>query len=215
MLGRWFLAAQEVGHEAAAPKPSNPAMKGQMMKLLRCTLLLAFLWPALSSSEAADATERRYRLPGHGYLQMKVPSTWADEVRQPGDDLPPTVMFLAREGRQFAVLATPIWPARADVPPQTLESIRRTVQESAERVRPEAVETTIEIVELQGASGSGYYFFVTDRAPKPDEYEFMTQGIVKVGELTMTFTILTNRDQEDIARDALEVIKSAVQIVIQ
>jgi len=181
------------------------------MKLLRCTLLLVFLCPALSS-QAADATERRYRLPGHGYLQMNVPSTWADEVRYPPDELPPTIMFRARQGRPFAVLVTPIWPARPDVPPQTRESIRRTVEQSAERVRPDAVETTIEIVELQGVSGAGYYFSIMDRAPKPDEYEFMTQGIAMVSELIMTFTILTNRGQADIARDALEAIKSAVQI---
>jgi hypothetical protein len=66
-------------------------------------------------------------------------------------------------------------------------------------------------VEFQGRSGPGFYFSATDRAPKPGEYKFLTQGIVRVGELSVTFTILTNDGQEAVVKQALEALKGASQ----
>ena len=63
-----------------------------------------------------------------------------------------------------------------------------------------------------GASGPGYYFTATDRAPKAGEYKYLLQGMVKVSELVVTFTILTNAGQEPIAHQALSMIKSAVHL---
>jgi hypothetical protein len=74
------------------------------------------------------------------------------------------------------------------------------------------VETNIGVIEFAGSSGPGFYFSVTDRAPKPDEYKFMTQGMLKVSDLVMTFTILTNDGQEQIARDALAMLRSAIHV---
>jgi hypothetical protein len=195
--------AEEVGH-----------WRGErtMKPGFRAILLVAMLWPAVSP-HAGDATvEKRYRLPEHGYFQMNVPAAWNDELRQPSGVLPPTIAFRARQGAQFAFLVTPIWRARADVAAQTRDSIKQSVERAAERVKPHAVEKTINVVEFSGAAGPGFYFSVTDPAPKPGEYEFMTQGIVKVSDLVVTFTILINGDQLEITQDALAAIKSAVQI---
>jgi len=181
------------------------------MRALQAVLVLAVLWPTVSP-HAGSTVEKRYRLPEHGYLQMSVPATWDDDVRQPPGALPPTITLRPRQGKQFAVLVTPIWRARADVPPQTRDSLRQSVQQAADRARGQAVEKTIKLVEFSGAAGSGFYFSATDPAPKPDEFEFMTQGMVKVSELVMTFTILTNRGQTQVAQDALAAIASAVHV---
>ncbi|HEY7676568.1 MAG TPA: hypothetical protein VIG69_05830, partial [Candidatus Methylomirabilis sp.] len=69
--------------------------------------------------------------------------------------------------------------------------------------------TTIEVRELQGVAARGYYFSATDRAPKPGEYKFMTQGMLRVGSLLVTFTILTNDGQGNIVADALAMLRSA------
>ena len=84
------------------------------------------------------------------------------------------------------------------------------MQQAAERVRAVAAEQTIEILELAGAAGVGYYFSVTDPAPKPGEYKHMTQGILPVGILLLPFTIYTNDGQQDIVTDALTMLKSAI-----
>jgi len=183
-----------------------------MKRGLRAVLLLALLWPTIAPQAAGLTVEKRYRLPGHGYLQLNVPASWEDELSQPPDELPPTITFRSRKGNEFAVLVTPIWPARDDVPASTRDSIRRSVEEVAAGVKDHAVEKTIQLVEFSGASGPGFYFSVTDPAPKPDEYRFMTQGMVKVGGLLVTFTILTNDGNAQIKPDALAAIRGATHI---
>ena len=47
------------------------------------------------------------------------------------------------------------------------------------------------------------------KAPKPGEYKYMTQGMLVVRELAVSFTILTNDGQQQVVQDALTMLKSA------
>jgi hypothetical protein len=87
--------------------------------------------------------------------------------------------------------------------------MRQRISNGADRAKAQAVETTIEVRELQGAAARGYYFSATDRAPQPGEYKFLTQGMLRVGSLLVTFTILTNDGQAGIVADALAMMRSA------
>ena len=77
------------------------------------------------------------------------------------------------------VLLTPIWPPRSDTPRRAPDEIPRDVQAAAERAR---------------AAG---------------EFKYLSQGSMRVGELVMTFTVLTNDGQESVVREALQAIASA------
>lgn len=143
---------------------------------------------------------------------MDVPVTWGDELRQPQGAMPPTITFRPREGKLFDVLVTPIWRARADVPVATKDAMRASVQKAADDAKAQAVEKTLPLVEFAGSSGPGFYFSATDKAPNPGEYKYMTQGMLKVSELTVTFTILTNDGQEQVTQNALGMLKSAVHV---
>jgi hypothetical protein len=70
----------------------------------------------------------------------------------------------------------------------------------------------IKVNEFAGTAGPGFYFFATDAAPGPGGYKFMNRGMLKVGDLAVTFTILTNEGQDGIVRAALEMLKSAVHV---
>jgi hypothetical protein len=85
------------------------------------------------------------------------------------------------------------------------------VERSAQSAKAQAVERDVPVVEFQGRTGPGFYFSATDRAPKPGEFDSLTQGIVRVGELSVTFTILTNKGQDRIVKQAIEALKGAVQ----
>ena len=89
------------------------------------------------------------------------------------------------------------------------EVIKEFVQKSAEKVKSQSVEKTLQLVEFRGTSGQGYYFFSTDKAPKPDEYKYMTQGTLAVGDLIVTFTILTNGNHEQVAKESLTMLREA------
>jgi hypothetical protein len=175
--------------------------------------LAASLLCSMAASFAADATaEKKYALPQRGSLQMNVPVGWSDEVRPPQRNGPPTIIFRAKDGKAFDVLVTPIWRARPEVPVATKEALRQSVQRAADEAKAQALEQTIPLIELTGASGPGFYFSVTDKAPNPGEYKYLTQGLLRVGELAVSFSILTNDGQEQVREDALTLLKSALHL---
>jgi len=118
-----------------------------------------------------------------------VPVSWRDELRQPPSRLPPTIVFKPATGAPFQVFVTPIWPPR-DAPPSTAEDLRRSVERAAEQAKARAVEQTLEVKELRGSSRSG--------------------GMIRVGGLDVTFTILTNDGQASVAADALAMVGGAL-----
>lgn len=86
------------------------------------------------------------------------------------------------------------------------------VQRAADANQPNAVEKNLKIIYLEGSSGKGYYFSATDKAPEKGGYKFLTQGILLVDELAVTFTILTNDDKKDTENAALTMLKSAIHV---
>jgi hypothetical protein len=180
-----------------------------MVHVLRLALLGVLL---LCFAHFSLGAEKKYALPERGFFRMDVPEGWSDQVREPGSSLPPTVAFRPAQGQPFQVLVTPIWPTRPDAPAFTKDWIRRQVEGAADEVKSQSVEQSIALVEFAGASGPGYYFTATDRAPKAGEYKYLLQGMLKVSELVLTFMILTNGGQEQVTLQALSMIKSAAHV---
>ena len=73
----------------------------------------------------------------------------------------------------------------------------------------QAVEKSISIQDLKGPHAEGTYFSATDRAPKPGEFKYMTQGAMSVSGLPVTFTILTNDDSKSPESVALRMLRTA------
>ena len=173
--------------------------------------------PAAASTDGAPETKSAapgaagsYPLPERGVLRMNVPAAWRDEVRSASSALPPTIVFRPASGERFEVLVTPFWRAGADAPSPTKDVLRQRLDQAIEGVRSRALEKEIKPVEFAGTAGTGVYFSVTDRAPQASEYKFMTQGMLGVRELTVTFTILTSDGQGEVVGQALAMLQSAV-----
>ncbi len=154
----------------------------------------------------AAKNERHYSLGDYGFFRVEIPSSWKDELQQP-PGRPPMIVLSPAAGEIFQILITPIWGAKKEVLKDG--AIRELVQRSVERVKAQSVEKTLQLVELRGASSKGYYFFSTDKAPKPEEYRYMTQGALVVGDLIVSFTILTNGNHEEVAKEALTLLREA------
>ena len=170
-------------------------------------------WVALLFAVAlsAVAQAKDYPVPDKTTLQIAVPAGWKDQVREGERGFPPTIIFTPREGPPFQVLVTPISRPRPDVPVPTGDQIRDSVQRVADQMKRQAAEKELPLVELKGTSGPGYYFSATDKAPLPDEFKYLTQGMLIVGELAVTFSVLTNDGQEKVRDEALAMLKSATQ----
>lgn len=184
----------------------------KVFSVLRCVaiLLLSFAFIAAAAEKASD---RRYTLPGHGVFQMKVPASWKDEVQQPTDNrLPPRIVLRSASGDLFQILITPFWKESEDAPSLSDASARQMVQRAADANQPNAIEKTLKIIEMQGSSGKGYYFSATAKEPEPGTPKYMTQGFLSVGELAVSFVILTNDGQKDVESAALTMLKTAIHV---
>ena len=170
------------------------------------------LFAALSLAMAADGETKRYALPDKTSLELSIPAGWQDEVKQGENGTPPSIVFTPRAGPAFQVFVTPIWRPRPEVPVESAEQIRESVQRAADRLKPQVAESSLSVEELTGAKGPGYYFSATDKAPKPEEFKYLTQGMLLVGELAVTFSILTNDGQEKMRDAALDMLKRAAQV---
>ncbi len=185
-------------------------MKKRCFLLIWVVILLVGF--AFIAAAAEKASERRYTLPNHGVLQMKVPASWKEEVKQQSDNLPPTIALTPASGDQFKIFITPFWKESEDAPDINDYMVHRMVQRAADTNQPNAVEKTLKLIFLEGSSGRGYYFSATDKAPEKGGYKFLTQGILLVDELTVTFAILTNDAKKEVESAALEMLKSAIQV---
>ena len=172
-----------------------------------CVLLL--LSAPLLAGEATSV--RSYPLPGHGTLELTVPSSWKESLSRPPADLPPTIEFSPDSGSEFVVQVTPIWNPAGDVDPDLgePETIRGFVEKLGRRQLDHAVETEIKLKEITGPRCRGYFFTITDRAPAKGEWKYLTAGAVGVDGLLLSFTILTNSLHSDDRDRALRMIKQS------
>ena len=171
-------------------------------------MVVAFLacWPGLG-----HAAPQSFVLPRHGTLLLNVPAGWKADLKQPPGGLPPTIGLEAQSGAAFVVLVTPVWERSPDSAAPDDVKIKSAVVAAAKNAEAESVEGSLALQNLVGTSGRGYYFRATDRAPKPGEWKYLTQGMIRTGGVALTFTILTNDGQAGIEKAALEVIRLAVQ----
>lgn len=138
----------------------------------------------------AQETRRTFPVPGHGALQLSVPKDWRVHSQTMKDPAALMLRFRPGTGEAFYVQVTALWLDAAKLAKKTPEQLRADVASSAKEPLRQAVEKEARIDELRGAKVLGYHYSLTDRAPKPGEFKYMTQGIFLAGELLTVFTIL-------------------------
>jgi hypothetical protein len=172
---------------------------------------IAVVWVAACCPGLAAAAPQSFLLPGHGALLLNVPKDWKSNLKQPEGGLPPTIGLREQSGASFVVMITAVWgmAPNAGVPEDA--TIRSMVASAAKGAEAQSVEGSLAIQNLVASGGRGYYFRATDRAPKPGEWKYLTQGVIRTGAIALAFTILTNDGQAPIEKAALEMIRLAVQ----
>lgn len=165
--------------------------------------LSAALLATCVSSFAADV---RIPLSTGGALVLPVPEGWRSGA-EPGPV--PTLSLSPAKGARFQVLVSPLVSRDGRVGPSSAERLRQVVISGRNSAMAQAVEESISIQDLKGPHAEGTYFSATDRAPKPGEFKYMTQGAMSVSGLPVTFTILTNDDSKSSESVALRMLRTA------
>jgi len=183
-----------------------------MVRRLTCLL---FSFATAATAIAAEGEKKVFALPDNSKLELSIPAGWKDEVKASQaskanqGSAPSTVALTPREGAPFEVHVTPVARQRQGASADTAIKMRHSVQQAADKVKPTAMEQYLPVEQLSGAPGPGYYFSATDRAPKPGEFKYLTQGMLLVGDLVVAFSVLTNDRQEKVRDQALAMLKSA------
>jgi hypothetical protein len=173
---------------------------------------------AAATAIAAEGEKKVFALPDNSKLELSIPAGWKDEVKAAQGSkanqgsAPSTVALTPREGAPFEVHVAPIARQGQGASADTAIKMRHSVQQSADKVKPTAMEPFLPVDQLSGAPGPGYYFSATDREPKPGEFKYLTQGMLLVGDVIVAFSILTNDAQEKVRDQALAMLKSASHV---
>ncbi len=154
---------------------------------------------------------KKYPIPEHGTLELNVPTSWKGKVHKPQENMPPTIIFDPAKGNDFEVMITVLWGKTGEQGFNSQDNVRTLVEKEGQKLLPNAVETKIVLQEIRGVDHTGFYFIVTDKAPNPGEYRYMTHGAIGVGNLLLSATILHRVKESESVKDALSVLREAKQ----
>ncbi len=147
-----------------------------------------------------------FQLPGFGSLAIPTSESWI-AVQQENTELLPTFGLRETAAGQDRLIVSVV-PLDADGTP-SVEQLRAELEQAFEQMKGQVREEQPELCQINTISGHGYFFTVTDRAPKPGEFLFMTSGLIATGSVLLTFTILTNPQEQILFARALATVRSA------
>jgi hypothetical protein len=163
----------------------------------------------LTGLALATTPVQSFPVPDHGNVTMPVPADWSSELKQPEGNQPPTVLVKPKTGPPFQMFVTLMWPIGAPIKQFNDDMLKQMATLAAQSAESQSLEGKLEPKLITGAQGGGYFFKATDKAPKPGEFRYLTQGVLQCGSVTLGFTILSNEGQEATLKAAMEILASA------
>jgi hypothetical protein len=180
----------------------------------RVTLITCFflsIGVPLPAKAEEEGISRSYPIPNRGLLELKVPPSWRDSINQPSGEIPPTLLFTPTSGTPFKFLVTVLWSMRKDVDINDPAFLKANVEQIGRKALHTAVEKELTVLELKGEHSVGYYFVLTDKAPKPGEFRYVASGAIGAGKLQLAFTFLFNEKETEAQKTALQMLAEARQ----
>jgi len=160
------------------------------------------------ATTAAGAAELRIPVPVGKPMVFTVPDEWTGQTRPTRADQPHAARVIASDPKQFTILISSFLhpdPQRPTIPP---EELRARVERSLSWVRSKAVEPEPTVQDLGLTDAHGFYFFVTDKDPAPNEYKYLLQGQIAQGPVNVIFSVFMNGDPAVQAPKAVALLRS-------
>ena len=163
------------------------------------------------ASEKGSKVVKKYPIPDHGILELNVPSSWKENIHKPQKDTFPTIIFTPAKGNDFQVSITIIWSKIGEQNFNSPEKLRSLVEQDGQKILPGAVETKLVVQQMRGVNNIGYFFSLTDKAPNPGEFRYMTRGGIAVGKFLLNATILYRVKDSECVKDTLSMLRETKQ----
>ena len=170
--------------------------------------------PPGAAAQAASGETRRFPIEGYGALALQVPADWRASVEPPRGVMPTILTLRAPSGEEL--LISVFTNARREPDFAGSSRARSMAEKDGLEMLPTAVESSLELQELEGSSHIGYYYSFTDKSlvgktPPPGEFRVLTQGHLGVGDFRLLFTILSNEKTSPVREEALRILSTATQ----
>lgn len=175
-----------------------------MKKIVACLTTFCVV-SVLLFAQAASA--RIFTIPGYGQLRLQVPEDWKDEWVPPAGKRTPTIIITPAAGASFKVMINVATVAPEIVPELDAEAVRQMAESAARNAAAHTVEKSLPVQELAGPALHGFYFSGSEKAPRENDFPFMTQGIARLGNMMLVFSIHTQAGQEAVVQAALEMLR--------
>ncbi len=176
-----------------------------------CLCLLTGL-PLSALTDDYELDTEIFDIPGHGELVMEVPRIWNYNFTKTDSQTPPLITFYvldADEKEIFQLNMSVFWEDGYSRSITTLDYIESMVSEAGNNTLRYSDQDSLELIDLSGRDGEGLYFELSDSSAGDDEYKYLTQGALGVGQVLLVFSLFSN-DEEGILRDAMfRALKSA------
>lgn len=184
------------------------------MRQTRFGLFTLLISTSLIAPVQADnhTSREEYDIPEHGRLVMDVPVDWQAEFYQPQDDKFPVISFYPLDGPQVFQLSVSVFWTTSELRDLTAPgNLRRFVENVGKNILPRSDQDELALEEIVGHSGIGYMFELTDSSAGPEEYPYLTQGALGVGNIVVVFSLLTREESDRLKQLTLEMLKDARQ----
>lgn len=182
------------------------------LTVLRRFLLLLLLFGnggslAATSNQTTDyeVDTETFDIPGHGELTLEVPRIWNYNFTKTDEQTPPLITFYvldADEKEIFQLNISVFWDDGYSRNVTRLEYIKDMVVEAGNNTLRYSDQSELELQEISGRHGSGYLFDLSDSSAGKEEYRYLTQGAIGVGEMLVVFSLFSN-DEEGVLRAAM------------
>ena len=183
------------------------------VNLILVVALSVMFLVASNALAAGPKAIKKYPIPDHGVLELNVPTSWKGEVHKPQENMPPTIIFKPAVGKDFEVLITVLWDTAGEQDFNSPAKVRTLVENDGQKILPKSVENRLVVQQIRGINNIGYFFSLTDKAPNPGEFRYITRGGIAVGNLLLNVTILYRVKDSQSVKDALSMLREARQSV--
>ena len=194
---------------------THPVLPDRFNQITMRFLLFFFLYfiPA-ENLFASDniTTQRNYPVPGHGEVVLEVPENWEVTYLSLAGDKPPVITFYQTDNQEneiFQFNLSIFWDDGFKRDITNPENIKALVNDVGESILESSAETELVLNSITGTEGHGYYFNLSDKAVKPGEYKYLTQGALNVRELLLVFSLFTYEPDIQLQNIALEMMQTA------
>ncbi len=206
-LGRENICA-EIHLSKVNFQPGEEQLFGEVLRSVR---MVAAGPPPKTASRVPGGHNRtayRFTVSKHQRLKLELDPAWRAGMQQHPNGTLSTIRIWPNDGERFEVLISRI-PRKSPNEPVTSTHLRSIVQETGQKAVLQSVEQKLELKELGPGKWTGYYYRLTDKAPGPREYKYLTQGVMSDGMVLFTFTFLTNSDKSADQQEVLRLLTTA------